>query len=111
MAEQAEYGLTRTDLRILKQVVGMVLGGQINLGPQGREGRPTGTRLLLGKRTSDVAKGASADFTIYTGLTKGSETSAGFTINAYCRMAPYTANHWAYLEPVDSGWEAVPECV
>jgi hypothetical protein len=32
MAEPAEYGLTKTDLRILKEVVARVRGGQFDLG-------------------------------------------------------------------------------
>ena len=35
MAEPAEYGLTETDLRILREVVARVRGGQFNLGGPG----------------------------------------------------------------------------
>jgi hypothetical protein len=108
MPEPAEYGLTETDLRILREVVAKVRAGQFDL-PRG-EIRPNGTRILLAKCTSSVAKGASGTFKVYSGTTKGSEADTGIEIEAYCRMAAYTADTWAYLEPVDSGWEAAPEC-
>lgn len=68
--------------------------------------------MLLGKPTSNIAQGASGTFAIYSGTTKGSETATTATIeNVYCRAAAIASTQMAYLQPVDSGWEAVPaEC-
>ena len=78
-------------------------------GPRGA--LPPFTGILLVKGTADVIKGGSGTFEIYVGDTQGSETGTGTEITGYCRMAAYTANSWAYAQPVGGKYEIAPECV
>ena len=110
MAEQAaEYGLSAEDVKWLRWVVQRVRGGELGLTGEGGRGERFGVLLLKG--TADVIKGGNGTFNIYSGTTKGAETDTGVSVTGYCRMAAYTANTWAYGEPVDGGIEVVPECV
>lgn len=68
---------------------------------------------LIGKRSSNVSKGSSGEFTIWlkTGSSFTAWAASTMTVTAECLGAAYTANKWAKLERIAGQWIAGPmEC-
>ncbi len=59
----------------------------------------------LGKTTTSHAKGSTETVDIYSGATKGSESTTGVTVEAYNRFADIATGKWVFVVFIDGGWE------
>ena len=104
MAELPEYGLTESDVRLLRWMAQQLRSGQFQVNA-GTPYRPE-TRPVLVKTDASHAKGATGTVSIYSGTTKGSETDTGLNLTGvYNRFATLASGKWALAFPVDAGWE------
>ena len=59
----------------------------------------------LGKTTTAHAKAATETVDIYSGATKGSESTTGVTVEAFNRFADVATGKWVFVVFIDGGWE------
>lgn len=100
------YMLTESAVQRTAKVVQSSLGRPQPLRGFQAPPRINGGTRLLGKTTTAHAKGASEDIDLYSGGTKGSETSTGETIpDVYNRFNSLDSGTWVLIDFIDSGWE------
>ena len=80
---------------------------------QGHRARSSNSsmNISLAKTTTTHDKGASQTIDLYSGTTKGSETTTGDSPSAYNRFADLATGKWCIAIFINGGWELIAgEC-